>query len=640
MKKAIAVLLALVMIFSAAGCSSKEVVQDSSPVTMLITLGNGEAYYTRLAEMIEEKLGIEVEFVYRNSCDSSNVTKLFFANRDLPADIIFTSSKTDDALLKDSCVDLLSRSSVTSAFTQTTLSNCTTEDGAIYQLPVSSKLIGITYNETLLNEMGWELPETFEDMLALKAKCDEAGIKFAVTDGAATGHGFNLLFHLMGSQWLSKTEGTSWFEAFQAGEENAEEFMEASDYFKRWTEAGLWGVFHTQDWQGSGEFMKTRALFWFSILNSVDHYDGPEYDDEGNETGRELHDTYKTMPWISEDGTNNCFTYYDNCWVYVNKELEAENKAEKLQKVFQILEFMTTEEATALVSSLSKDSYVSVNNYEMSDDRLYAAFNESIKTGFIQPWYYNSFDTNSIVITGEVINNYIAGKGSFEDIFSTLERCNEENLSQEPEILAEFPEGLDVENTAKLVALSAAEAIDRTLEENGLDERVDVAIAPYVTEDNSLPPWKGASVCNSVVYEGELEVGQSNTIFPASAINPCAIYMTGAEIKEIVNSGFDPSDRFIDKETGLSTFDSENYGPYPYVCLVMDNQELEDDSEYLVALCDTFITDAAYTAFSDAGKTLTELSEVNSMIQGLKSFAQKHPVISADELSAAQLLKE
>ena len=632
MKRLISLTLAFLMLFVATGFSSTESAQDESPVTMLITLGNGEAYYTKLAELIEEKLGIEVEFVYHNSCDSSSMTKLYFANQDLPADIVFTSSKTDDALLKDSCIDLFSRSSVTSAFTQATLSNCLTEDGAIYQLPISSKLIGITYNETLLNEMGWELPETFEDMVELKAKCDEAGIKFAVTDGAATGHGFNLLFHLMGAQWLSTLDGTGWFESFQSGEKTAEEFMQASDYFRRWTEAGLWGVFHTQDWQGSREFMQTRALFWFSILNSVDHYDGPEYDDDGNETGRELHDTYKTIPWISEDGTNNCYTYYDNCWVYVNKELEAANKSEKLKKVLKILEFMTSNEATALVSEMSRDSYVSVNNYDVGDDRLYSNYNDSIKTGFIQPWYYNSFDSNSIVITGEVINNYIAGKGGFEEIFTTLEECNDRYMNSETEILAEFPDGLDYENTAKLVAISAAEAINKTLEENGLSQRVDVTIAPYTPEDKPLPAWKGASVCNSIVYKGTLEVGKSTTIFPNAAINPCAIYMTGAEIKRITQAGFDPSDRFIDAETGESTFDSENYGPYPYVCLVKDGGELSDDEVYLVALCDKYLTNADYTAFSEAGKVLTGITGIHSMNDGLKIFAGKHPQITAADL--------
>ena len=631
MKKAIAILLTLIIILTVSGCGS-EVIQDTSPVSMFIPLGNGEAYFTELAEMIEEKLGIEVEFVYQSSCDTSDMTKLYFANCDLPADIVFTSSKTDDELLKASCVDLLSRSSVTSAYTQTTLANCITSDGAVYQLPVSSKLIGITYNETLLNEMGWDVPQTFDDMLELKAKCDAAGIKFAVTDGAATGHGFNLLFHLMGAEWLSTSEGTGWFEDFQAGTKSAEEFKEKSEYFKRWTEAGLWGSFRTVDWEGNKEFMQTRALFWFSILNSTAGYDGPEYDDEGNETGRELHDTYKTMPWISEDGSNNCYTYYDNCWVYVNKELEAEDKSEKLQKVFQILEFMTTDEATALVSSISKDGYVSVNNYDAGTDRLYADYNESIKTGFIQPWYYNSFDTNSIVITGEVINKYIAGEGSFDDIFTTLEKCNESQLNAEKELLAEFPDGLDYENTAKLAAISAAEAVNKTLEENGIDDSVDVTIAPYTPGDNLLPAWRGASVCNSIVYKGSLEVGMSSTIFPASAINPCAIYMTGAEIKSITKDGFDPSDRFVDEETGESKFDSENYGPYPYVCLVKDGEELDDDTEYLVALCEKYITKADYTAFSEAGKVLDSLENLHSMNDGLLIFAEKNPQITAESL--------
>ena len=623
-----------VMVLSLAACgqNGNTVVQDDSPVTMLINLGNSESYYRALAEKITENLGIEVEFVYQICYNSSDMSRLYFKNNDLPADIVFTASKTDDELLKDSCVDILSYSSVSSLFTAKTVEECTTENGAIYQLPVSSKLIGITYNETLLNEMGWDVPENYSDMLDLKAKCDAAGIKFAVTDGVATGHGFNLLFHLMGVQWLSTPDGTEWFEGFLEGTKSIDEFSEHCEYFKKWTEAGLWGSFHTQDWGGSTEFSQTRALFWFSILNSSTGYDGPEYDDNGNATGRELHDTYKTIPWISENGDNNCYTYYDNCWVYVNKDLEAADKSDKLQKVFKIIEYMCSDEITQLVSESGKDTYVAVNSYDIGDDRLYSAYNEKIKTGFVQPWYYNYFDTDSIVGTGEVINAYIAGTGSFENIFTVLNTNNQNRLNAETDALAEFPDGLGYEDTAKLVALAAATALDMTLEANGKSERVEVTIAPYTPGPNLLPPWKSASVCNSVVYKGKLETGAANTVLAQSTQNPVGIYMTGAEIKALIANKFDPSDRFIDKETGESTFDSEHYGPYPYVCLVKGNAELEDNREYLVALCDRYITLAEYTAFTEAGKVISGLDGTCTLMQGLTEFASAHPTITAADL--------
>ena len=633
-RKCLSFALIAAMLASLTACADVgEAKQDTSPITMCIAMGNGESYYKPLAEGIQKDLGIDVELVYMQNCDTTDMLRLAFDNNDMPADIVFTASKTNDELLKDSCVDLMSKSSIASKFKTTTVDECMTEDGAIYQLPVSSKLIGITYNETLLNEMGYELPKTFEDMVALKAKCDADGVKFAVSDGAATGHGFNWLFHLMGSKWLSTPDGTAWLDGFLKGDESVDAFKKECDYFKKWTEAGLWGSFRTADWNGNTEFMQTRALFWYGITNSVTEYEGPEYDEEGKETGRFLNDTYKTMPWISEDGSNNCYTYYDNCWVYVNKNLEESYEAEKLSKVFEILDYIVSENGARLVNECGRDTYISVNNYIMGDDRLYSGYSEEINTGFIQPWYYNYFNQDTIVYTGEVINKYIAGSGSFDDIFTTLNEYNEKHLNSEIEVLADFPDGLNREETAKLAALVAAKAIDKTLEENGREERVEVTIVPYASELSALQPFRSVSVSNSIVYKGPLDGSMSLTILPPNALTPTAIYMTGAEIKAITEKGFDPSDWFIDAAKGESTFDSKSYGPYPYVCLTKDNAELADDKEYLVALYEKYITKAEFDAFKEAGKVVDDLENVHSMNDGINLFTKEHPEITADTLT-------
>lgn len=634
MKKAMCLFLAFALLFSLSGCAGteNEPEQDTSPISMLIALGNGEAYYKALADTIRQQLGIEVEFVYQISANTTDMQRLYFANNDLPADIIFTASKTNDELLKDCCVDLLSLSSVTALFTPTTIQGCTTDEGAIYQLPVSTKLIGITYNETLLEEMGWDVPESFDDMVELKAKCDEAGIRFAICDGAATGHGFNWLFHLMGSQWLSTPEGTEWFEGFQAGTRSIEEFKEKCEYFKKWTEAGLWGSVHNQDWSGNYEFSTVRALFWYGLTNSVAGYSGPMLDKEGNETGVTLNDTFKTIPWLSEYGSNNCYTYYDNCWIYLSKALEAPEKSEKLQKALKILEFLASDDATALVSNMSKDSYVPVNNYQAGSDRVYSAYIESIRNGFVQPWYYNSFDADSISFTGAAVNAYILGTGSFDDIFKTLDEYNQLHLNKQIHVLANFPDGLDYENTARLVAVSAATAVNSALEASGSAERIEVALAPYTPGANLMQPWRSAAVSNSFVYPGDLDIAVSNCLIPPGIGIPCAVRMSGAEIKELIGKGFDPSDRFVNAETGESSFDAEHYGPYPYVCVVKDGAELEDGREYPVALCEAFLTRAQASYLSENGRFITGLEGVCSLEAGLKQFGAQHPVITPEDL--------
>ena len=162
------------LLFGFTGCdmSTGNIVQDESPVRLYVALagGNTKDYFEKLKVGIEEDLGIDIEFIYRESSTATELTRMYFKNKDLPADIIFTASKTDDEILKDSCVDLLAKSKITSLFDSAKVRECTTSEGAVYQLPVSSKLIGITVNETLLNEMGWSYPENFEDMVELKEK--------------------------------------------------------------------------------------------------------------------------------------------------------------------------------------------------------------------------------------------------------------------------------------------------------------------------------------------------------------------------------------------------------------------------------------------------------------------------------------
>lgn len=560
-RRIMAAVLCFTMAFSLAACDKTEnetAAAEDNTITMAIALGNGEQYYNELIKGIKEDLGIEVKPVYQISSDTSTFLRLNFQHNDMPADIVFTASKTPDEYLEGCCLDLLSETHLTSHFTYNKTAECTAESGAVYQLPLTSKLIGITYNETLLNELGCEIPKTFEDMVNLKAICDEKGIPFAVCDGVVTGHGFNWLFHLMGSQWLSTTEGTEWFNQFKKGEASVDEFKEKCEYFKKWKEAGLFGTFQNQDWLGAEKFETTRAMFWYGITNSVSSYDGTE---EG--TGKEIHDVYKTIPWISEDGTNNCFTVYDNSWVAVKKELGDKGNEKKLENVIKVIDYMTSEKVIKLAADISKDVYVAVNSFTVGDDRLYSAFSEDIKNGFIQPWYYNYFKNDAIVNTGEAVNAYIAGSGSFDDIFTILEETNQAELNDASEILFTAEETLSYEGTARIIAVSGALALQKSLDENHQSETVRVSLVPYTENPNELPPWRGACVVNTFVYQGAFESTAFNTIIPPNAASPCGIYMTGKQIKDLCNQKFDPSSRFTDAETGKAPLTAKTTARIP-----------------------------------------------------------------------------
>ena len=661
MKKIAAVLLILVMAMSLGACSTeetKETVQDDSAVSMLVTFGNGETYFNKLKEGLKNDLGIEVEFVYENSTNPTGQLEQDFMNNNLSADIIFESSKVNDEYLKGSCVDLLSNSHITKYFTSAKVKECTADDGGVYQLPISSKLIGITYNATLMEEMGWDPPENFEDMLDLKEKCDEAGIKFSVSDFRETGHGFNYLFHIMGAQWISSLDGTGWINGFIDGTESVEAFEKASEYFNKWVENGLFGSINLEaGWGATNEFAKTRALFCFAILNNSSGYEGPQYDDDGNETGVMLNDVHKSMPWISEDGTNNCFTYYDNCWVMVNNDLLAADKKDKLEKVLQILEYMTGEEFAELTTSLSKDIYLSLNNFEMKDDRLYSEYADEIRAGFIQPWYYNYFDSSTIVNTGAEVGSYVVKscteqdeidevskncnytfdpEVTFESIFEVLNNNNNNRINQSDDILGEIEEKLNYETTAMITAISGGMALQDSLDTAGNNALVTAALLPYAESINDMQPWREVAVENAVLYKGSLTKANCYIIIPKKCGDFNGIWMKGSEIKEIIDNKYDPSGEFIDADTGESVFDSENYGPYPYVCVTKDSVEIEDDTEYLVAVPKAALETAVYEKFEEAGKILTDADGnviTANTSNGIELFFKEHTAVNSENIS-------
>ena len=92
----------------------------------------------------------------------------------------------------------------------------TTIDGALYGMPLQTDLIGMYYNQTLLEQEGLEVPETLDDLVAFCGQAAEKGyipIAFADNDGWPAFHQFSMTANQMvgpeGIQALLNNEG-SW----------------------------------------------------------------------------------------------------------------------------------------------------------------------------------------------------------------------------------------------------------------------------------------------------------------------------------------------------------------------------------------------------------------------------------------------
>ena len=591
------------MACSICACGKKELAQDKSPLTMYVGLGNaGGTYYDELKECIFNTTGVEVKFVYTNALDTSNYAINCIKNADLPADIMITASATPEEYQKGAFLDLAGVSNLMDSFTTAIISS-TNIDGAIYQLPFTSRLIGIGYNKTLLEEMGWELPKTFDDMVALKEKADEAGINFSLSAGAATGHGFNYLQNIMATQFTSTIEGKEWFDKWQAGGATIDKFAEACTYFEKWRDAGLFGTFHDTDWNASYTAASTRCLFCFDILNQTSRYEGPLMDADGNEVaGVTLCDEWASMPFISEDGSNNNFVIYNNMYLALDKKLGEKQEAEKLTEAIRVLDFLTTNEAARIFTNNVPDGYLATKSFEIDDSRLYAAYKKEIQEGYIMPWFYNFYDADSVVDTGELVNKYIKdNSATMPEILKMLDDRNTAALNSQVRSLGTVEKTLGYDAVAKLIAIAGARSLDSMI-----SETVDVSLCAYVTDAtiSTIPRAVQLPVAQTKLYGGEYEAVRSRTLVNQQSENPVAVILNGKELSSLIDTGYVYKHVIADNSTEGKSEELK----YDFAVVAREGIRIENNADmtYVVAVSKTALDESFYEKLLGEGRIIVD----------------------------------
>ncbi len=113
-----------------------------------------------------------------------------------------------------------------------------TYDGKLYGLPRNTDVAVFYYNQKMFEDNGWEVPETYDDLLALADKINSAGITPVAMDG---GDGWPMAVYL--SDVLYKIAGSDYSDivsnAISTGDFSAPEFQQATQLLKDAADAGL-----------------------------------------------------------------------------------------------------------------------------------------------------------------------------------------------------------------------------------------------------------------------------------------------------------------------------------------------------------------------------------------------------------------
>lgn len=138
------------------------------------------------------------------------------------------------------------------------------KDGKLYGLPRNTDVAGFYYNQKMFEENGWDVPQTYDELLALAGEISDAGITPLAMDG---GDGWPLAVYL--SDILFKLTGSDYStivsNAIANGDFSDPSFTTAVELLKKSADAGLFqNGYDTQDY-GTAQNLFTNgqaAMFY------------------------------------------------------------------------------------------------------------------------------------------------------------------------------------------------------------------------------------------------------------------------------------------------------------------------------------------------------------------------------------------
>lgn len=516
--------------------------ENHEPITLNVPYQNIDAFIDKVHEKYPE---IKIEPVSYCGQNTTAWMRAMLKSGELPDIYFSTIYSTENDEVSDKLLDL-SGYAFTDQYVQARLREVTV-NGAVYMLPFSYSCIGVTYNKTLLEENGWELPTSLKEMEALKPKVEAAGYDFCTDLIQYPGYGFQYLCNILDTDFISTTEGIQWQSDYLSGKANVSDtprMLESMNLLERWKELGL-----LTDQKSSPADSETKTVYkegktLFCVGNSNDL------------TKEGAADEYKLMPYLSEDGDQNVFILNVNRYVGLNKKLADAGNEQKLEDAQHILEVLSTEDGMWALHDQRGSALLPLNDVKVEPSSYYSDVVEELNSGHTAPFIYAGWD-NVIVPIGEKMLDYISGKVSLQDVIACIDE--EQSMLNQTEVYTTVTETLHTDDCAKLIGIGFAQA---------------------------------AGADAALISEGEYHTGAKDMNYDGVNGSLFAIPVTDQEIVSILPTGWNNNIQTVQlsgariKELKKTGYDKHADGnPFPYELVTKEGTELEDDKMYTVAVC-------------------------------------------------------
>lgn len=590
MKKLFGILLALTLLVSLTPVHAEE----HEPLTMVTANFISKELLDGFAEYAPE---VKFEFVPYNG---SNMTA-YMRNSLKAGDItdIYTTTYMQGAdAMKDNLIDL-SKYGFVNNYTDAMLRGVNV-DGGIYLLPAFYNIFGIYYNKTVFEKYGWEVPQSFEELLALKEKCEAEGIEAFRSRMDLNGYIFSYLFGLGNTMFFDTMEGMTWKQDFLTGKANATGTLEpVLEYMKKWIDAGFIDQKDIGTNASNPAFMGGLAAMHLCNAYSVKFLDWSARADHPEYGLQE----YGIIPFLSEDGENNMLVSNIQRFYGLSKELEKPGNEQKLADALKFIEYISTEMGSTLMGANGSTVLSTLVSSKISDDSFYAEVMDYVEEGQITSYVWAGWE-DIVNEMADVLHEFVRGSIDIPGVCAAFDQIRDNYLANGYAHVAISTDDLDIEDIARLTGIAQIRATG-----------ADVAIM-------SLPGFCGfekiidregyTSMHNSKGICGKLYAGQRIGTEEINSVRQSGkqldtITMTGKEIRELA-------------EKGLKLFESQTEN-FRYILVVKDDAELADDTTYTVVFADGEIDGLAEGSFT--ALEITPLQVLSDYFTELGTFGKE-----------------
>ena len=564
-KRIIGAVLAAGMLLALCACGSAPKTEAADNTLTVDVYNTGERFLPFFAYVKQQYPEIELSITSFKGANGSEYSsnELEHGNQ---ADIYFTSrNECKDEACRENLIDLSGYEFV-NRLSQSILDTISM-DGEIYLLPIQNTVYGIAYNKTLLEEMGAELPQNYEELVALKQKCDERGIKLCVMSGKLPGGLFQVVTNMAQMDFLDTPDGAAWEKAFLAGEEvDYSVWDETLAYMQQLIDLGFFELVEENPLSTSVENGLYSGNTLFAISQS-------SFNPEG---GKEVtDDEFALMPFISEDGTANYYIYNPTSFIGLSKALLEEGNEEKLENALKLLELYATDAGQEALNYNAETLPVLRDSDISADSYLYDAYTASLE-GRLERLKYTTWNEYGLITpVGDAFKSWILGEGDGQGLTDAMKEIRQQAKEQgSAPVYCTCEQDLTLEESARIVGGVYAKMAGTEVALMSLGETHAGELREYELEGTtcSIAGMNGNSYgVNGVFYAGDINQEDSWVALPGTYSNTesiAVLHLTGAQLKELTETGFD---QYGDGEV------------FPYVLSVRGDAELDDNTVYEVA---------------------------------------------------------